>query len=74
MHDDGNNFTIYSYCIGHRWTEQGKDGVFAPSPLVMEVFVAWEEEMEEDEEDDVTFIAQTFSDDSDDDYENENTM
>ena len=49
LHDDRNNFTIYYYCIGHRWTEQGKDRVFAPLPLVREVFVDWEEEMEEDE-------------------------
>ena len=69
LHDDGNNFTNYYYCIGHRWTEQGKDGVFAPSPLVKEVFVDWEEEMEDDEEDKLKVIAQTFSVDSDDEYD-----
>ena len=74
LHDDGNNFTNYYYCIGHKWTEQGKDGVFAPSPLVKELFVDWEEEMEEDDEEDVEVISQTFSVDSDDEYNNENTM
>ena len=48
--------------------------MFTPSPLVWEVFIDWEEEMEEDEEDNVTVIAQTFSVDSGDDYENESTM
>ena len=43
-------------------------------PLVKVVFVDWEEEMEDDEEDNVKVIAQTLSVNSDDKYENENTM
>ena len=69
LHDDGYNFTNYYYCIGHKWTERGKDGVFAPSPLVKEVFVDWKEEMEEDDKEDVEVISQTFSVDSDDEYD-----
>ena len=48
--------------------------MFAPSQLVKEVFVDWEKDMEEHEEEDVQVISQTLSVDSDDEYDNENTM
>ena len=35
--------------------------MFTPSPLVKEVFVDWEGKMEEDKEDNVEVILQTFS-------------
>ena len=41
MADNGNTFTNYYYCIGHKWTERQRTGLFLKSPIQQEIFRDW---------------------------------